>query len=249
MIDNLERETELLKKSIWWMKNLAAEALVTIGEPAVQPLIECLKDNEWVVNVVAAKALGRIGDTRAVEPLIGCLKDEDWYVRWAAAAALKAIAKNNRKVASLYPDLICFDCCMKAIRQNIRISLFHSCNFVFCRSCMRSEFLKTGFRVFGIIGGNLEDSSHDKETLYLQLWDEEKKKARNADIDVLEIRGVRKISYSWAINAVVNALKNDTFHPSDYLKKIPVHLKDNPPLQVGDRQLINGEFKCIVKMR
>lgn len=39
----------------------------------------------------AAKALGKIGDTRAVEPLIQALRDEDWEVRSGAARALGEI--------------------------------------------------------------------------------------------------------------------------------------------------------------
>jgi len=95
----------------------AAEALVNIGEPAVEPLIQALKDEYSDVREEAARALGRIGDKRAVEPLIQALKDnidvqrraawalrkigepavepliqalkdEDWYVRWRAAWAL-----------------------------------------------------------------------------------------------------------------------------------------------------------------
>ncbi|MCD6215119.1 MAG: HEAT repeat domain-containing protein, partial [Candidatus Desulfofervidus sp.] len=66
----------------------AAEALVNIGEPAVEPLIQALKDEYSDVREEAARALGRIGDKRAVEPLINALKDEDSDVRMEAAEAL-----------------------------------------------------------------------------------------------------------------------------------------------------------------
>jgi HEAT repeat protein len=60
-------------------------ALQRIGEPAVEPLIQALKDKDKVIRFGAADALGRIGDARAVEPLIQALKDEDYTVRaWAA---------------------------------------------------------------------------------------------------------------------------------------------------------------------
>jgi len=51
------------------------EALVEIGEPAVEPLIEALKDGSPIVCWRAAWALGEIGDRRAVKPLIEVLKE------------------------------------------------------------------------------------------------------------------------------------------------------------------------------
>ena len=62
-----------------------------IGEPAVEPLIEALKDKDQDVRWEAALALGNIGDERAVEPLIEALKDEDEDVREAAGEALEKI--------------------------------------------------------------------------------------------------------------------------------------------------------------
>ena len=69
----------------------AAEALVKIGAPAVEPLIAALKDKDSDVRYAAAKALGEIKDPRAVEPLIAALKDESSSVRRAAAEALGKI--------------------------------------------------------------------------------------------------------------------------------------------------------------
>jgi len=65
----------------------ATGALIRIGAPAVEPLIQALKDKDPVIRFGAADALGGIGDKRAVEPLIEALKDEDAAVRaWAALA-------------------------------------------------------------------------------------------------------------------------------------------------------------------
>ena len=55
----------------------AAIALVKIGKPSVEPLIQALKDNDIDVKRNAALALGTINDTRAVEPLIQALKDQN----------------------------------------------------------------------------------------------------------------------------------------------------------------------------
>ena len=62
--------------------------LAEIGETAVDPLIEALKDENFVVRSGAAKALGKIGDARAVDPLIKALQDEYSVVRSSAANAL-----------------------------------------------------------------------------------------------------------------------------------------------------------------
>jgi len=69
-------------------------AVVALGEigdrRAVGPLIEMLKDENYLVRSVAAKALGEIGDERAIPPLIeGLRADED--LRMAAAKALGEI--------------------------------------------------------------------------------------------------------------------------------------------------------------
>jgi HEAT repeat protein len=65
--------------------------LVTIGEPAVEPLIEALAERGPKARKVAAHALGQLGDPRAVEPLIEALRDEEPPVQSSAAIALGSI--------------------------------------------------------------------------------------------------------------------------------------------------------------
>ena len=67
------------------------DALVRIGESAVEPLIRALKDEHWLVRGGATGALSRIGDIGVVEPLIQLLKDGDWTDRQGAASALGKI--------------------------------------------------------------------------------------------------------------------------------------------------------------
>jgi HEAT repeat protein len=62
--------------------------LVTIGAPAVEPLIASLEDTNPEVRWRALVALGWIGDTRAIEPLLDALSDTIWEVRQNAAWAL-----------------------------------------------------------------------------------------------------------------------------------------------------------------
>jgi hypothetical protein len=75
-----------------------------------------------------------------------------------------------------------------------------------CRICGKSGTLETGVeRVVGQIGGDYEWLLEDG-TLYVNLWDQDHKKARAADIDVLEIVEGADIDYDWAISAVLEQL-------------------------------------------
>jgi HEAT repeat protein len=74
-----------------YIRDKTINELARIGKPAVQPLIAALKDENAVVRINAAKALGYIADKRAVEPLIAVLNDEAWYVRRKAAESLGEI--------------------------------------------------------------------------------------------------------------------------------------------------------------
>jgi HEAT repeat protein len=73
----------------------AANALVKIGKPSVEPLIMALKDKSPIVRRNVLKALGGIGNPNAVKPLIDALKDEDFIVRGNAATALGQIKDAN----------------------------------------------------------------------------------------------------------------------------------------------------------
>ena len=53
----------------------AENALIRIGEPSIEPLIEILKDKQNPARVSAAKILGKIGDGSAIKPLIDCLTE------------------------------------------------------------------------------------------------------------------------------------------------------------------------------
>jgi HEAT repeat protein len=55
----------------------ALEAVVSVGGPAVEPLIGALSRRSAAVRANAALALGHIGDARAVNPLIAALGGKD----------------------------------------------------------------------------------------------------------------------------------------------------------------------------
>ena len=72
-------------------KDDATRALSELGQPAVEKLIEALKDKDEFVRKQSILALGEIKDPAAVDPLIENLKNEDWWIRLTSAAALEKI--------------------------------------------------------------------------------------------------------------------------------------------------------------
>jgi len=80
-------------------KDDATNALVELGEPAMERLITALKDKDEMVRKQAVLALGRIRHSDAIAPLIGMLADKDWFTRLTAAAALEAIGDERGREA------------------------------------------------------------------------------------------------------------------------------------------------------
>jgi hypothetical protein len=85
----------------------------------------------------------------------------------------------------------------------------------------------------------------DKDKVYVNLWFEDKKKSRNADIDILEIRNSANINYGYTIASVMTTLKNDLSRPRDYLKRIPVVFTDSPPIPADSMKDLEYNFAGI----
>jgi HEAT repeat protein len=80
-------------------KEAATEALVEVGQPAVERLTAVLNDKDKNVRKHAVIALGDIGVTECVDLLIEATQDEEWEVRLAAIAALDKIGDEQGKPA------------------------------------------------------------------------------------------------------------------------------------------------------
>ena len=70
-------------------------ALVNIGAPALDPLIQALRDNSATMRTLAARGLGLLGDQRAVTSLTAALKDQNEQVKRAAAEALRKLSSKT----------------------------------------------------------------------------------------------------------------------------------------------------------
>ncbi|MCP4345360.1 MAG: hypothetical protein GY795_07520 [Desulfobacterales bacterium] len=139
-----------------------------------------------------------------------------------------------------YPKLFCKKHFFKPALVRKAFFYYDVC----CRStgCSPDEFTIGINEVIGMIGAHLRISGR-REVIYISLWSEKSKTARNADIDILEIRNAKGINYDYAINAVLMALKNDTFRPMEYIKQIPVVIHGNPPISEGAMRILKHEFK------
>jgi len=85
-------------------RNKARIALVEIGAPSVEPLVNALNDKSQTVRWESAKALGQIMDPRSINALVKALQDRLFDVRWLAAEALIAIG--NKSVKPLLQAII-----------------------------------------------------------------------------------------------------------------------------------------------
>jgi len=88
---------DLLHDDFYSIRREAAAALVTIGAPAIDPIIAVLDDEDDDVRKRAADILAEIGDARAIEALEGIFNDEDWYVQRAAVEAVERIREREER--------------------------------------------------------------------------------------------------------------------------------------------------------
>jgi HEAT repeat protein len=115
----VDRSTELDEVEYHSPADKAAEALGSIGKPAVEPLIVVINHEDERVRAYAALSLGYIKDASIIELLIAVLKDKEPSVRGFAALALGMI-KDKRAVESLIAAL---DDKEKSVRKRVASAL------------------------------------------------------------------------------------------------------------------------------
>jgi HEAT repeat protein len=75
---------QLLNSTDQLLARLAGDALIAIGSDAVPALLEVMQEGNLKIRIEAARALGKIGDTRAVPELFKALDGESAVLEhWA----------------------------------------------------------------------------------------------------------------------------------------------------------------------
>jgi HEAT repeat protein len=93
--DAIEVLLDALEQESWFLRDQAANALASLGETVLDPLVERLDSGLWYTRAAAAAALGRMGAPGAAPALTATLADPNRTVRDAAWDALAAIAREG----------------------------------------------------------------------------------------------------------------------------------------------------------
>jgi HEAT repeat protein len=94
-VSGVEPLIKLLNDENIGVQSNSVIALVKIGKPGMEILIDNLNSNEWQIRKHLAEILGEIGDKRGLEPLKNLLNDENDDVRSSVKLSLEKI--NNNK--------------------------------------------------------------------------------------------------------------------------------------------------------
>jgi HEAT repeat protein len=73
----------------------ARNALVRIGEPALDALVKAFEDKSDVMHWEVAKALSQIGSSKAAETLTQALEDKEFSIRWIGAEGLIHVGQDG----------------------------------------------------------------------------------------------------------------------------------------------------------
>jgi len=220
----------------------------TVAKKQVPKFIEALRVQDSNIRYKAINILNKIGDTIAIEPLCSIMWDKNngENMRSEASKAIVNIIDSNQYYFENYPYLFCTECLLRSKKEIAKIGVLKSYSYVACRNCGSSLYLMKNIKqVVGLIGVDINTYKQDGEKVYVNLWFEAEKKARNADIDILEIHESNGVSYDYAVNAVLNVLKNDVSRPIKYVKRIPVIISGNPPLSENSMKILENEFGSV----
>jgi len=235
--DVRKRALETLDKIV---PNWIESEIVKIYFPV---FVKVLDNEDSEIKVFMTEILMKIQDARAIKPLISTLKDMYKPLQKKVEDVVKKIVNANIHFLEGYPCLFCTDCFLRSMKETAKISIFKSYDYVVCRCCGSSlRLIKNVKEVVGLIGGDDHNCQLNGESFYVNLWNEVEKKARNADIDILVIQETTGISYDYAVNAVLNVLKNDVSRPGKYVKGIPVIIRGNPLLSENSKMILEHEF-------
>lgn len=226
------------------VRSCAIDALGNIGDPrAVKPLLKLLKSKNILYNYNISIALGIIGKP-ALVPTLLFMKNKDDEIKKYCEKAINLMKKFHGDYLKSFPLIFCRKCFLRAKVEEVK---FDSQNFKFviCRGCEKSNFFLEAKKIIGTIGRDINLLAIEKKIAYVKLWDEYTKKARNADIDELEIINASGIDYDEAIENVYIELLKDNTREKYWTKKIPVILLNNPPISQSTILFLKENFKSV----
>lgn len=119
-------------------------------------------------------------------------------------------------------------------------------DYFYCGRCGSTDLVKNAKTVVGVIGSSAQQLLQQGNRVYLELWNEDRKQAINAEIDLLEIR-YADISYDFAINDLINRWTNDLGKKVRRLKRISVHLMNKAPVPEESLRLLRQYFQRIIR--
>ena len=79
------------------VQQVAMNAVINIGEPAVEQLIQSLQNPDVNIKICSTSVLGRIGDKRAIEPIKQLLNDSNDRLKQEAQISYNELTKINNK--------------------------------------------------------------------------------------------------------------------------------------------------------
>jgi len=187
MLADNSRIREEFKDKLALPGDEAGKALAKIGEPAVEPLILALEDEDPSVQKRAAESLRGIGDRRAVEPFIAVLNKGESAARLEAAKGLGQF-RDPRAIESLIQAL-------KYDHWDVRKEAVESLKKIEGGVGKAIEFLSMAL--------NEEEAWNIRENITWALGEMEDKRAIETLITALkdEDRSVRK-SAAWSLRKI-----------------------------------------------
>ena len=141
---------EFARDTPWRPDTMAASALVSMGKPAVEPLIRVLGESKRnVARYNAAHALGSIDDPRALAAALAALRDPAWEVRFGAIDGIQSSLWNGTET-------------LEAVRVEVIAAILVAA---------RDE--AAGVRLVAVWGLTYEDSPDARGSLLALLHDRE----------------------------------------------------------------------------
>ena len=226
---------------------------------AFEHLIELLDESDYETRIKSMYALIKIGDVRSISKIIYTLNDIYYDDPGYWLEDLFLIENELFELTKKFNNSFFHFLCTKHFLRVERITDFIEYNYlknfseemdrytsityIACRGCADTLFLVPNIKqVIGVIGGYIYNFEQDGDNIYVNLW--YKGQARNADIDILEIRNSPNIdNFDTVINSVILKLYNDVSRDCNYLKNIPVIIRGSPSISEETKNMLIGNFK------